>query len=103
MIAETVKAVRDAEAEADELIAKAKLEAADIQKESEQKCRQILEDAENAARKMYDEKMAGARADGKAELARADEETLRETEALKLAAADREKSVVDRVIGSLIG
>ncbi|HBB61123.1 MAG TPA: hypothetical protein DCZ61_04955 [Lachnospiraceae bacterium] len=101
MIQESVKAVKDAEARAEAMIAEAKAKAAEIQKQAGARSEQILKDAEAAAKQEYDGKMAQARADGESRLAEADSEIRKEIDALKAAAAQKEEAAIERVIEKL--
>lgn len=102
MIEETVKAVKEAEAGAENIIAEAKLKAADLQKRAEADVSVIRSDTAKAAQDAYDERMTEARSVGEKKLAEADSETQRQVEALKAAAAEREGSAVDKVIQTLL-
>jgi vacuolar-type H+-ATPase subunit H len=97
-----VKAVKEAEAGAENIVAEARLKAADLQKQAESDAEAIRSRAAKAAKEAYEARMTEARSIGEKKLAEADSETRKQVEALKAAAAEREGSAVDKVIQTLL-
>jgi len=102
MISDTIKAVKDAEAKAAEFVAHARQQASDIQKGSETDCENIIKEAQSSAKMFYDQMMEAAKAAGEETLAQAAQETLKETDALRALAGEKEAAAIDSIIAGLL-
>ena len=102
LIEETVKAVKEAEASAKDLIAKAKEEAEAILKDAESKAEALKTDAADKAKECRAQRLAAADEEGKKILSESEEESKRSIEALKLVAGNNEKDAIETVLRKLI-
>ena len=102
MIEDTIRAVKEAEAKADTLIADAGKQADTIKKEAETQALKLIEDAKEAAKKAVSDALNKARAAGEEKLQAADAEAAKEAEALKAEAAGKKDTAVSAVIDALL-
>ncbi len=102
MIEETIKAVKDAENSARELIAKAKEEAAGIVKAAKAEAETRKETAAEKAKEERAQRLALAEAEGKKIVDASEEESKRSIEALKLVAGNNEKAAIETVLRKLV-
>lgn len=102
MIEETVRAVKDAEAKADQTVTEAKARASDILRNARAEADQIRSDAQQEAGRKYEERMARARSEGEASLVEADRQMQKEAEELKAGCVPKEGAAVDSVIRKLL-
>ena len=103
MIEESVKAVKEAEAKALELVSDAKKKADAIVQEARRDAEQILADVEVECRKAQTDRMDAAKAEGEKALAEAEAESAKDVEALKTLTegrmADAKKAVIRELVG----
>ena len=102
MIEDTIRAVKEAEKKAGELIADAGKQAAKITSDANAQAAEILKSAEAAAKEAAAAQMDRARADGEKRLAEAAGEAAQAAEALKKDAAARKDSAVSGCCASLV-
>ncbi len=98
MIDESIRAVKEAEAAADQLIADASAQAEDLIRQAQSDAEQKLEDAKQKAKKEAEARLADAKAKGDAQLQKAGEELKKEQELLRSLAQPKSSIAVDRVI-----
>ncbi|MDO4477443.1 MAG: hypothetical protein Q4B73_00210 [Lachnospiraceae bacterium] len=101
MIEENIKAVKEAEAKASEMIAAAERQTFEIADKAEAEAKAIEKAGREAAAAAEAEVLAKAGAEGseKAEAVRA--ETVRETEAIRAMADQKKDAVIDLIIREL--
>ena len=102
LIEETVKAVKEAEASAKDMIAKAKEEAEEILKDAEKKAEALKTEAAEKAKECRAQRLAAAEEEGEKILRESEEESVRNVEALKLVAGNNEKDAIETVLRKLI-
>ncbi len=102
MIEETIRAVKEAEAKADETVAEAKRKADEILTENEKRIQALRDrtkaDMAKAAREAKDREEA----DGRDQLLAADQESAKEADRIRAEAASKKEDAVDAVIRALI-
>ena len=103
MIEESVRAVKEAEAKAAELIGDAKKKADAIVQEARRDAEQILADVEVECRKAQTDRMDAAKAEGDKALSEAEAESARDVEALKALTGSRMADAREAVIRELVG
>ena len=103
MIEESVRAVKEAEAKAAELIGDAKKKADAIVQEARQNAEQILTDVEAECRKARADRMDAAKAEGEKAIALAEAESAKDVEALKTLTEGRMADAKEAVIRELVG
>ncbi len=102
MIAETIKAVKDAESAAEEIVAKAKKEALDIIRASEEKADDMEQEARRKAADLLNTAALKDKEEGEGELSTSSEDDEKEVALLKKQASDREEQAVSEVIKALL-
>jgi vacuolar-type H+-ATPase subunit H len=101
MIEDSIKAVREAEAKADQLIADAKRQADEIVAKAKADAEQLKADAANEDSAHLAEAMEKAKEAGEKALAAGEERSAKIVEELLAKAAPKTGSAVDAVIGGL--
>jgi F0F1-type ATP synthase membrane subunit b/b' len=101
MIEDSIKAVREAEAKADQLIADAKRQADEIVAKAKADAEQLKADAANEDSARLAEAMEKAKEAGEKALAAGEERSAKIVEELLAKAAPKTGSAVDAVIGGL--
>ena len=102
MIEEAMKAVKEAETKADDIVRNAHREAEELHSATLQKIREARTAQEAASEKKQEDALAKAKEAGQAEIAAARETAAKEAEALKAVAAEKEESAIQAVISALI-
>lgn len=98
MIEDSIRAVKEAESAADQLIADASVQAAELIRQAEADAEQQLEDARTEAGRAAEARMADAKAEGDALLQKTREDLTREKELLRSLTEPKTEIAVDRVI-----
>ena len=102
MLEQNIKAVKEAENKAEQLIAEAKAEAVKIEESAWEKAKEIRLEAEKEALSAEETVLARATEMGEEHKAEVRKETDKELEAIRAMAKTKESAAVDLVINELI-
>ncbi|MCC6094926.1 MAG: hypothetical protein LIV24_07925 [Eubacterium sp.] len=103
MLADTIQAVKSAEAEADQIIAKARDQSASVLKQAHLDADRAREKAEQDSGKILDRRMEEARRAGEARLKEAEDDAREKCAQLRRTASKEENAAVAKVISLVIG
>nr|WP_317283355.1 hypothetical protein [uncultured Sellimonas sp.] len=101
MIQETIRAVKDAEAKAQAILEQADAEAAEILAEAERQADDLKKSAVKEAKEKAQKGLDDLIQQSKAGESAFDEETVKEVEALKAVAKQKEAQAVDMILSNL--
>jgi vacuolar-type H+-ATPase subunit H len=102
VLEDTLKAVKEAEAKADEIVRDADAQAASILNDAKAKAQAMTEETRQKVKSRNQEVAAKTQADGELQLQEAAKEAQREIEAMKELIAPKKKDAVKAVISSLV-
>ena len=102
MVEETIKAIKETENEADEIIRKADATCTEILEKAAKEAKEIKEQAVVNAKKQAETELLQVKEEGENLKKKACEKTEQETEALKALAQGKEEEAVSAVIKALL-
>jgi vacuolar-type H+-ATPase subunit H len=102
VLEDTLKAVKEAEAKADDIVKEAEAKAASILNDAKAEAQALKDDTRQKVRSKNQEVAAKTQAEGEVQLQAAAEDVQKEIAALKELIAPKKKDAVDAVISSLV-